>query len=159
MSGWTTDFYRKYREWAYKDVPRRIIIEKYLISPEGITPHDYKFYYFNGAIGFIQVDMHRYADHCRTMYNPEWQRLPFSILNVDSNREVARPSNLDEMIEIGQKLSEGLPFARIDFFSIEGKTYFSEVTTYPAAGFITMQPEKYDYIFGEMLDISKIQKC
>ncbi len=154
-----TDFYKQYREWAYKDVPRRIMLERYLESADGITPNDYKFYYFNGKLGFIQVDMHRFADHHRTMYNSEWKRLPFSILGVNSNKEVPRPSNLNEMIQIGCKLSEGLPFARIDLFSIDGTTYFSEVTIYPAAGFITMEPDQYDHIFGDMLDISTIQRC
>ncbi len=154
-----TDFYHQYREWAYKDVPRRIMIEKYLESADGLTPHDYKFYYFNGKIRFIQVDTHRFADHHRTIYNPDWVRIPVTVLNVDSNQEVPRPQNLNEMIEIGLNLSEGLPFARIDFFSINGKAYFTEITIYPAAGYITMQPEKYDYIFGEMLDISAIPRC
>ncbi len=154
-----TDFYRQYREWAYKDVQPRIMVERYLELQDGITPHDYKFYYFNGKIGFIQVDMNRFADHHRTMYNPDWVRIPVSVMNVNSNRNAPRPSNLDEMIEIGYKLSEGLPFARIDLFSIGGKAYFSEITIYPAAGFIILEPEKYDYIFGEMLDISAIQQC
>ncbi len=153
-----SDFYRQYREWAYKDVPRRIMVEKYLESPDGHTPNDYKFYFFNGKIGFIQVDTNRFANHRRMMYDQDWVKIPSTLMGLDSSGEIPRPSNLEEMMDIGQTLSEDLPFARIDLFSIGGKAYFTEITIYPSGGYIVFQPEEYDTIFGEMLDISAIQR-
>lgn len=52
-------------EWAYKGVPRRIIVEKYLEQPQMDTLTDYKVFCFNGEPTYIQVDMSRYIQNYR----------------------------------------------------------------------------------------------
>lgn len=42
------DFWAYYSELQYKDMPKKIIVERYLAPQEGIQPEDYKFYCFHG---------------------------------------------------------------------------------------------------------------
>lgn len=58
------------------------------------------------------------------------------------------------MIELSRKLSKGYPFMRTDFYVVNGKIYFGEITLYPASGATPFVPEEYDLIFGRDLNIN-----
>ena len=64
---------------------------------------------------------------------------------------VSKPEKLDEMLKLAKKLSKGIPFLRIDFYFVNGKIYFSELTFYPASGFEGFEPPEWDRTFGEWL--------
>lgn len=66
------DFYMLGREWAYKDVPNRIICEKYLEPQDGSGLNDYKIFCFDGNPKLIQVDLSRFNNHKRNFIS-----LPF----------------------------------------------------------------------------------
>lgn len=72
------------------------------------------------------------------------------------NFTIPKPSNMEKMFEIAEKLSKGLPFARIDLYSVSGRTYFGEITFFPDSGFdVNLLPET-DRHWGEMINIPKI---
>lgn len=63
------------------------------------------------------------------------------------------PENFEEMKKIAAVLSEDFPFVRVDFFEIDRKIYFSELTFTPASGMMPIKPKKWDYRIGNMLKI------
>lgn len=154
--------YNKLREWPYKNVPPRIIAEKYIDfenssnNKESSDLIDYKFFCFNGIPKFCQVIRNRNTKETIDFYDMDWNHMPFVGLNpVAKNglNPVAKPQNLKEMISICEKLSEGFPFIRVDLYNVDGKIYFGELTFYPASGFGVFEPEKWNYELGQMIEL------
>lgn len=67
--------------------------------------------------------------------------------------ETPKPEKLDEMVRLAEVLTNGIPFVRVDFYYVEGKIYFGELTFYPGAGFEKFDPEEWDYKLGELISI------
>ncbi len=152
LNAWlNTNYYSYLREWAYKNIPPRIICERLLENENGTSPHDYKFFCFHGEPRLIQVDVDRFGDHRRNYYDLDWAQLP--LLSGDPNYpgEISRPSNLDQMLSIAGRLTQGLPFCRADLYSIAGRTIFGELTLYSGSGLVKWEPESFDYILGDYL--------
>lgn len=140
------------REWAYKNVNPRIIIEKYMEDTSGENGEeglfDYKIFSFNGSPKVIQVDFNRFTDHKRNLYTTDWRYINAAIeYPADPNYVIKRPRVLNEMLSLASKLSEGIPFVRVDFYCIYDRIYFGELTLYHGSGTETFIPES----FGEKL--------
>ncbi len=143
------------REWAYKNVKPCIIAEKYMIDNDSQDLRDYKFFCFNGIPKLIQVDFNRFIDHKRNLYTIDWEFIDLTIkCPNDPNADIPKPINLDEMIEIAKKLSHGFPEVRVDLYSINGKTYFGEMTLYHGGGYEKFTPEIFGRKMGDMIDLS-----
>jgi len=135
-SKWLKENYYYYeKEWQYKNINPRIIIEKMLLNDKNEVPEDYKFHCFNGKVEFIQVDTGRFSNHKRTIFNKEWSKLPFRYCLKLNNKpaygednNIKKPINLSEMILIAKKLSEGFTYVRVDLYSLNNKIYFGELT-------------------------------
>ena len=150
------NFYYHSREWPYKKVKPRIIAELYLEDGSGRDLNDYKIFNFCGEPHFVQVDMDRFVNHKKNMYTTDWALCDFSFnYPSDPQREVPRPDNLDEMLMLARKLSEGEPYMRTDFYSVKGKIYFGELTFFPASGFGKFDPEEYDKKLGDLIELPK----
>ena len=147
------------REWGYKEIRRCIIGEKYLIDDETKELRDYKFFCFNGKPAMIQVDFDRFVDHKRNLYTPDWELLDLTIkCPNDPSADIRRPVNLDEMLAISEKLSAGFPEMRVDLYSVNGKTYFGELTVYHGGGIEKFTPESYGLKLGDMIDLSLVYR-
>ena len=55
------------------------------------------------------------------------------------------------MLEIARKLSENIPFVRVDLYNLNGKIYVGELTLYPAAGMMKLTDSEWDKKLGDML--------
>ena len=140
-------YYRIGQEWAYKDVKPRIIIEKYLEQIDQKSLTDFKFYCFDGKAKFIDIHTDREDEHKQGSFDLNFERLPFGVSRFKQIYESPeKPVNLKEMIECAEVLSEKLPFVRVDFYAIDGKTIFGEMTFYPSDGRKKFYPEKYNRI-------------
>ena len=144
------------REWPYKNVPPKIIAEKYLSQddPKLHDLTDYKFFCFNGEPKYIQVIQNRRKGGAIDFFDTEWNHQEFIGLNlaaVPSAVMPSRPKAMDEMIKVAKKLSEGIAFSRIDLYETGEHVYFGEVTFYPASRFGEFKPEQWSSIIGEML--------
>jgi len=160
LQGWLRqDFYSLYREWAYKHIPPRIIVEHLLEEQDGSIAADYKVFCFNGEPRLIQVDIGRFSKHTRAMFDTDWNKLPFSILFPQHTARIDPPKPLAEMIEAARKLSRGLPFVRVDLYAPAKAWYFGEFCVYPAAGFTVFDPPEWDEILGSWFDISGIREA
>ena len=147
------DFSAIGREWAYKNSPKKILIEEFLDGPDGQSPYDYKIFCFNGKPGFVQVDTDRFSGHRRSFYGLNWQQLPFGLEYPVESRVLPKPIGFDEMIVIAKKLSQQFPFVRCDLYDCNGKVYFGELTFYPEKGTGMFSPRKADDDVGAMLSL------
>ena len=151
--GLKQDYYLTGREWPYKNVKRKIIAEQFMKSDEGGLT-DYKVHCFNGVPKLILVCKDRFTKTGLTedFFDVEWNHLDVKRPKQNnSSTPIAKPDELDEILKLSAKLSKNIPFLRTDFYIIEGKVYFSELTFYPASGFEKFEPEKWDEILGEWL--------
>ena len=62
------------------------------------------------------------------------------------------------MVFLAEKLAGKLPFVRVDFYSVKGKTIFGEMTFYPMDGRKDLVPEEYNKIVGDYFELPKIPK-
>ena len=147
------DYSRLGREWAYANIPPRLICEKYLENSEQHELIDYKFYCFSGQPELMFVCTGRYnPEGVRyNAYDMQWNLLPLRKGRESSRLTIEKPDTWGQMVEIARALSQGFPFMRVDLYSIEGKVYFGELTFYPDNGKCPFTPDEYNYIYGDLL--------
>lgn len=160
----SSDIYYKLREWPYKNVPKRILAEKYMKSNEKADSAnlvDYKFFCFNGEPKYCQVIRDRNTKETIDFYNMNWQHMDFIGLNPNASKgatPVLRPDKIEEMITICRRLSKDIPFLRVDLYFIDNRIYFGELTFYPFSGFGAFNPSEWDLKLGEMLVLPNKEK-
>lgn len=155
----SSDIYRGLREWPYKNVPKRIIAEKFMAPEKFPAPKDlpdYKFFCFNGEPKYCQVIRDRHTKETIDFYDMDWNHMPFVGLNPVARNgltPIVRPGNLDEMKEICRKLADSKTFVRVDLYVIDDKSYFGELTLYPASGMGVFTPEEWNDKLGDLLTL------
>lgn len=143
------------REWPYKKVKPRIIAERNM-AESGIDLVDYKIHCFNGEPAFVLTCSNRYTGSGLTevFYDLKWNKMSVRRPGNDIDEiDIQRPINLSEMIQLAKKISEGIPFVRIDFYVINNVVYFGEATFFPASGYKKFIPERYDEYFGSLINL------
>jgi len=137
-------------EWFYDEVPRKILIEEFLVDPVHPVPLDYKLYTFHGRVQAIHVDQDRFTEHTRNFYDRDWNPLPF-YYEYPLGPPVPRPRTLAKMVELAEKLCAGLEFVRVDLFTLGERVYLGEMTLVPSAGRRGYLPDKkYDFWLGSL---------
>lgn len=155
-----SDIYRTYREWPYKDVPKRIIAEKYIEDKNGEL-NDYKFTCTNGVAHNVMICLERGSGDTKFyFFDKDWQllRLNKRGLEAPENFTLPKPQNIDKMFEIASKLSKGLPYARVDLYNVDGAIYFGEITFFPQSGFDSNLLKRTDIEFGSLIDLNILDK-
>lgn len=137
-------------EWVYKHIPPRLMVEELLDDGQGGIPYDYKFFVFGGRVEFLSVDIDRFGDHRRNMYNRDWKQLDFGFQRPCSDKKVERPARLKEMIQIAEALCEGFDFLRVDMYCLGRRIVFGEITTTPASGLEPFWPGGADRWIGDL---------
>lgn len=157
-----TNYYLKSKEWQYKNIVPCIIVEKFISDETGSTPFDYKLHSLNGVVKMIQVDMGRGTDyHYRNWYDPQWNRAPyrwsskkgFDKFTHPSDTDAEKPANLEKMIELTEIISKKFIYSRIDWYSINGRLYFGEITFHHDSGLRPIEPKEWDLKLGKLLKL------
>lgn len=147
-------------EPQYKGMRPCVVAEEVLPMQEGETSlTDYKIWCFNGKASYIWVCNDRSAGgnsaHVMT-YDLNWNALPeFSVFNSDyiQGKVMDKPKNLEQMIAIAEKLSQGFPELRVDLYNVEGKIYFGELTFTSQGGFMDYFVPEFNRLLGEKFSI------
>ena len=150
------NYYLHGREWPYKMVKPRIIIEKYMdFSGDGLK--DYKFMCFNGQVKCTFVCTERFSKEGLhvTFFDLNWNKMPFERYYPASDKKIEKPQCYEKMITLAEKLSKDIPFVRVDFYEVNGKCYFGELTFYPGNGFEYFKPKEWDEKLGNWLILPK----
>ena len=152
-------YYYLGREWPYKNVKPRIIIEKYMEDKETKELRDYKIYSFNGKCDYVMACFDRFINKPKFFYfDKNWKiKKEFSKdgLKYGDIVTIKKPVNLDKMFKFAKILSKNIPFVRVDFYEVDGKLFFGELTFFPSAGFDDTRTEECSTYLNEMLDIRK----
>ena len=149
------NFYWSSREWPYKNVKPRIIVEQYM-SSFGDNPDDYKVHCFNGKPKIILVCKDRFNQNgmSEDFFDTKWRHLDLKRPNQKTSQElISKPVKLEEILSYSKELSKDIPFLRIDFYIIDGKVYFGELTFFPASGLRPFVPEEWDKKMGKMIKL------
>lgn len=149
------NYYYTSREWPYKNVKPRIIVEKYIEDKDIKELRDYKFFCFNGEpkMMYISDNSHSNNQHC-CFYDMNYNKLNIKRRDYkEFEQTVEKPNNFNKMIEFSKKLSKNIPHVRVDWYEVNGKLYFGELTFYTCSGFIPFETEEWDYKIGEMLKL------
>ena len=156
----TTNWYNHGKEYQYKYIERRIIVEKLLQTKDGKIPNDYKLHFINGKIAFIYVSVDREGGNYRCIYDKDWNKLPFVWVESWKYREgmnsadVERPATLEKMIEMGTKIAQRFPrYIRVDYYDVDGKLYFGEITFHHGGAQDQFFPKEYDLFYGKQLTL------
>lgn len=150
------DLYKLLREWPYKNVPKRILAEKYMEDIATRELRDYKFFCFNGVVKALFVATERSTGDVKFDYfDSDFNHLDIVQFHPMSGRKIEKPKTFDEMKKLAAKLAVGIPHVRVDFYDINGKVYFGELTFTHHGGITPFHPEKWDKIFGDWLELPR----
>lgn len=149
------------REWPYKNVKPYILAEKYMEDmttgekhKDGLT--DYKVHVFNGRPRFILVCKDRYGKNgmTETFFTDHWEKMNMRRTNQSDSLElIPKPAELEQMLNLATVLADNMPFLRVDFYVVNHKLYFGELTFYPASGFKAFEPQIWDRQLGDYLTL------
>ena len=137
-------------EMHYDDIPRRLIVEKYMTNENDDLP-DYKFWCFSGKCKFIEMVVDRKRNAREAVFDLEWNRLPFTAGNPSmAENDIEKPAVLNKMITIAEKLSEGFIHVRVDLYLLnDSDIRFGEMTFSSSSGVCPWDPPKTDYEIGK----------
>lgn len=148
------DYWRDYIEFQYRPVPKKIICERMLGDGNSLT--DYKIYCFHGKPTHVLVCVGREKGR-PTFYffDREWKFCPITGDGKKQSEDftLPKPENLERMFAYAERLSAPFPFVRADFYDVDGKVYFGELTFTPSAGLDNKRLPETDRMFGEMLQL------
>lgn len=150
------DNYASTREWPYKNVPRRVIAETYMEDEKTGELRDYKFFSFDGVVRamFVSQDRGKVGEDVKFDYfDADYNHLPISQYHEHGRTTPAKPSCFEEMKDLASKLSKGIPQVRVDFYEVDGKVYFGELTFFHHGGIVPFYPEEWNYTFGSWIKL------
>ena len=151
------NYYATSQEWQYKNIKRKILIEKLLLTNDGHLPNDYKLHYINGVLKFIYVSIDREGCNSRNIYTPDWELLPFSWVSKDTKNvigeDIPAPATLALMKDFGHRVATKFKYVRVDFYDVDGRLYFGEITLHHGSGYDVFTPSEYDLFYGNQLQL------
>ena len=153
------NYYDYSREWPYKNVKHRIIAEEYMEDSTLGELRDYKFFTFGGVPKVLYIAQGRGKGEptVADFFDMDFNHLPFTIDHDMAPASPRKPQCFEEMKELAAKLSEGTPQLRVDFYEVDGKVYFGEMTFFHCSGLVPFHPEEWDKVFGDWVKLPEKQ--
>lgn len=145
----------------YLRISPKIIAEELLEDtslPADANLIDYKIFCFNGTPDNCLIVSGRNGSNYNVTYmDLNWNNISGYALNPKSqhygNFTFPKPGNFDIMLEYARILSKDIPEVRVDFYDINGKIYFGEMTFTPGYG---SRSERFSEYLGSKIDLSTI---
>lgn len=151
---------RKYfyihREWPYKNVEPKIIIEKYMEDHNFKSLRDYKFFCFNGEpkIMYTSEGLENHETARMSFYDMDYNEMDLKRKDYKLfDKKLSKPKNFEQMKEFAKKLSKDIPHLRVDFYEIDGKLYFGELTFTTCAGYLPFEKEDWNLELGSWIKL------
>ncbi len=152
------NFYWNNREWPYKNVERRIVVEK-LINDNGNLPMDVKMHCFHGKIKIIQISRYDNTGIKKfAFFDINLNRIKKGVIdtiNVKQFGDISfNFSNINSMFNIAKKLSMNKKYVRIDLYLHNNNIYIGEMTFFPTAGYINYFTNDFLLEIGSWININ-----
>lgn len=151
--GLKQDYYMTRREWPYKNVPRKIICEKFMTDDLNNGLKDYKFYCFNGVVKLLGI----YTDrNSKSPTKADYFDRDFNWINMEwgyqhSENKPEKPLLFNEMVSVAEKLAEGFIEIRVDLYLCGDRIYFGELTFFDGSGLDSISPYEWDLQLGKWI--------
>jgi len=133
----TRDYYYEpgfFSEWAYKDVEPSLIVEEFLEQGDSGVARDYRFFIFNGLCESIEYDRSWNDKLTRTMFDKDWNKLDATLKYSSENPTPSKPKEIKLMMSLAEKLAQGVDHVRCDFYLVNSRIIFGELTNYHTTG-------------------------
>lgn len=144
------------REWPYKDIRPMVFAEELLEDNVNGDLQDFKFFCFDGEVKALFVGSERSMGDVKFDYfDSDFNHLNIVQEHPMSLKKIVKPINFEVMKELASKLSVGIPQVRVDFYNIEGKIFFGELTFFHHSGIMPFNPKQWDYTFGSWIKLPK----
>ncbi len=154
------NYYAIGREWPYKNVKPKILIEEYMEDKKTKVLRDYKFFCFNGIpkIMYISEKSHT-KDQKIAFFDMDYNQLDIKRTDYNNYEKLPNiPVNFEKMKKLAAVLAKKICHLRVDFYEVNGKIYFGELTFHTGSGFISFEDDKWNLELGKLIDISKVNK-
>ncbi len=148
--------YSTNREWPYKNVKPRIIAEQYMENEATHDLRDYKFFSFDGETKAMFIATERGSETEETkfdFFDMDYNHLDFRNGHPNADVLPEKPQCFDEMHALADKLSRGIPQVRVDFYEVNGRVYFGEMTFFHWSGMKPFEPAEWDRTFGDWITL------
>lgn len=149
--GLKEDYFKPGRDKQYRDIPKKIIADKYLDDGMGSELRDYKWWCFDGVPTYMYCT--NKGEHVyENFYDMEFNPVPIDHGFPRLQSEIEKPAEFELMKRLAAKLSKGIPFVRVDFFDVNHHVYFAEFTFFDWGG---LQPfgGSWDYELGKLIKL------
>ena len=144
------NYYYVGREWVYKNIVPRILVEEYINDGTGPDPIRYKVLIFHGNAQVITAEVGVPGQASYGFYGRSWERLAGFYPRWKVIGDLVAPKHLAELIRYAEILAGGLDFIRVDLFDTETKVYVGELTTCPGGGTTPFSPSEFDRELGAL---------
>ncbi|MCR5361421.1 MAG: glycosyl transferase [Bacteroidales bacterium] len=153
--GLKSNYFLRNREWPYKNVKPRIIGEPYMCDVNDEL-NDFKWFCFDGKphVMFIATDRFNVQEETKfDFYDMDFRHLPFTNGHPNATCQIEKPQTFEKMKSLAEKLSAGIPHVRVDFYDVDGRIYFGELTFFHWSGLVPFSPEEWDYTLGSWINL------
>lgn len=117
-------------EYQYMKMPFKLICEKYIME-EGQELLEYQLFCFNGEPDsfLVRNDLETAGKNpFAVSYSLQWERLYYRHNEERFQFDLPKPQHIDKMLDYAKKLAQPFPHVRVDFYEIDGKLIFGELT-------------------------------
>lgn len=148
------------REWPYKNIKkRRIIVEEFLENDSSDSEAflvDYKFFCFNGDPQIMYISNDHSNDPHTDFFDMDFNHLQIKMKDPNAQTIPEKPAKFEEMKEIAKKLSEGIPFVRVDMYLVHNQIFVGELTFYHSGGYFAIYPEEWNQKLGNLITLPNL---
>lgn len=153
------NYFYAWREWPYKNIKPQIFAEAYLEDTITHSMSDYKFFTFGGKVKVMFIATDRNNPDTETkfdFFDSEFNHIDVKNGHPNADTPPSKPKCFTEMIQLAETLSKGIPHVRCDFYEINGKVFFGEMTFFHWAGLVPFDPPSFDRKMGDWLDLKQV---
>lgn len=156
------NYYDVYREWPYKNVPPRVLAEKYMEETFHIRDgaeqvlNDYKIYTINGKAMLCMINQDRGMHTTADYFDREFNWLDFTWGYSHAAVRPSKPKCYEKMFQLAERLAVQTTELRVDFYIINEQIFFGELTFFDGSGFDMINPQQWDEILGALIKLPNI---
>lgn len=150
------DYGAAWNEPAYGSVPRKLLVERLVMRPDGTPPIERKVWVFHGRVRLVQTLINDGTqNHHAAFHNRNWQRLNWYLRSPPNPGPFEAPPQLATIIEIAEALGAGFDHVRVDFYDTADRIWIGEMTICPYSGLVPFAPDEVDFMIGSYWQIRR----
>jgi hypothetical protein len=145
------DYFDISLEWAYRDLPRRLVAEPLLVGRDGGPPAEAEVFTFGGKVALIRVmtDEKLSTNRRDNWFDAAGNRLPLRVRATPGDY-VLSAADLRVLVPAAERIAAGFSQLRVDFLLTADGMKIGELTPYHVAGHALWNPADWDARLGRM---------